>query len=206
MSGHTTQHEKTVVITTHDDDKHSLTQVSIDGCQPKHATHAVIVGDLITTQPRKTTAHNNPKVAQANKVALNISRAPVSNNQAQRANQTAVLPKAVASTQWTTPSQQALQRLRTAILKGNWGNARKMRCVEVLMAILFDPTKADPPSAIHLRTFQHARRQLHKDTTRVEQFTNSLLAAQLPYTSIVGPAHGLICAACHLGILIDPMH
>ena len=33
-----------------------------------------------------------------------------------------------------------------------------------------------------------------------------MLAAQPPYTSIVGPVHGVICAACQLGIEIDPTH
>ena len=124
------------------------------------------------------------------KIAKNISKAPISNARAQVANQTAALSKAIASTQWTTASARATATLRTAMLKGSWGSARKMRCVEILMSVLFSPTKADPQSAITFRTLQHTRRQLNKDPRRVHQFTQSLLTAHPPYNNIVGPAHG----------------
>ena len=94
MSGHSTQHEKTVVITTDEADQRKLQDVRIDGFQPTHATHAVIVGDLITTQTRRSTAHNNDKMHAATKIAKNISKAPISNARAQVANQTAALSKA----------------------------------------------------------------------------------------------------------------
>ena len=92
MSGHTTQHEKTVVITTSNDDRLRLNDVRIDGFQPKHVTHAVIVGDLITTQTRKATMRNTTKMQAATKVAHNIGKSPISNHRAQLANQTAVIP------------------------------------------------------------------------------------------------------------------
>jgi hypothetical protein len=69
LSGHSTQHEKTVFITTCEHDRKKLEYVRIDGHQPKHSTSAVIVGDLIITLPRKTTPHNNNKMLAAIQIA-----------------------------------------------------------------------------------------------------------------------------------------
>ena len=76
----------------------------------------------------------------------------------------------------------------------------------MLMAIIYDPTKVDPQSAIDFRTCQHARRQLHKDQQRVQQFTKSILHARRPYNDIVGPAHGFLKATGNIGIDVDPMN
>ena len=119
MSGHSTQHEKTVFLTTSENDRERLQLVQIDGHQPKHATSAVIVGDLITTMARKATSHNNNKMQAATQIANRIGKAPVSNFTSQQANRTATIPKAISSTQWTAASNRAVSSLRTAILRGN---------------------------------------------------------------------------------------
>ena len=47
-------------------------------------------------------------------------------------------------TQWTRPSLARSTQLRNKVIKCIWGNSSQLRCNEVVLAILNDPTKYDP--------------------------------------------------------------
>ena len=73
-----------------------------------------------------------------------------------------VLPSYTFGTNWSTPSLALSTRLRSQILKCIWGNQSKMRCPEIVLGLLNDPTRVDHFYASAFRAFIDARRMLRK--------------------------------------------
>lgn len=127
-------------------------------------------------------------------------------------------------TQWAIPSCRCIRSLRSKIISSVWGTGSRLRCAEVILDILFDPTALDPTYAIALRTILVARRMLAKDaarrTTNMRTVRTALerlearpltcghgfgvggegsntktLKKSHPSLNVPGPIHGLIRAA-----------
>ena len=93
-----------------------------------------------------------------------------------------------------------MAKFRDAIMRGIWSRRSKMRCLEILYSLLFDPTKLDPYFAAICRSFYVARRMLRKNLPRYEDFMKHMRLAEPPYKSITGPVHGFMSAVSTLGI------
>ena len=92
-------------------------------------------------------------------------------------------------------------RLRGKILICIWGKQSKMRCPEIVLGLLNDPTRVDNYYASAFRAFIDARRMLRKNAARYDAFIDT----STMYTgtdNINGPVHGLYQYATVLGILI----
>ena len=53
------------------------------------------------------------------------------------------IPTAVYGMNWAAPTLTAARKLRASIMRCIWGRSNKVRCMEVVMGILNDPTEVD---------------------------------------------------------------
>ena len=78
-----------------------------------------------------------------------------------RSIQVVVIPAAAAGTLWDIPTKKAMANLRVEVMNATWGRGRKMRCAEMVMAIISAPTKIDPLAAIVYKRLSNARRHMN---------------------------------------------
>ena len=109
----------------------------------------------------------------------------------------------MSGTLWDLPSNKALAHLRTQVIKAIWGKGRRMRCLEIALGVLNDPTRTDPMVAIIYKRSADARRLLNKDkdrlrkALRVQQQTN--VEENKIFNNNQGPIAGLRQVATLLG-------
>ena len=117
----------------------------------------------------------------------------------------AAVPKLLYGTQWAMPSCAALSGFRTRVISAIWGRHSRMRCPEIVLAGLHEPTRVDPFFAAAYRTVMLARRIAHKSDARYAQFIRSVEAAGAPdkLRNLHGPAHGFLRACYALGIEVN---
>ena len=77
-------------------------------------------------------------------MAIRLNGTTVSRRTKLRAATVAIIPTAVSDNQWCRAGPVAASKLRTALMKGTFGPGRKLRCIEILSALYFVPTKLDP--------------------------------------------------------------
>ena len=80
-----------------------------------------------------------------------------------------------------------------------WGTSSKLRCAELVLAMLHDPTKVDPTYANAYRGIMDARRMLRKSPARLKQFIEACELADAADT-FTGPMRGTIMHATSLGM------
>jgi hypothetical protein len=142
-AGHMLQASKNVMMTTTQKSRDKLKQLSLHGHKVSCPNYTILTGDVVTTHLRKYTEPGNQRILEATCTAARISRAPVDKYLKVKAIGCAAIPKAIFATQWNIPSFPAMSKLRTAIMHGTWGNKARMRCLEILMTINFDPERID---------------------------------------------------------------
>ena len=71
----------------------------------------------------------------------------------------------------------------------SWGTASKLRCAEIVVGILNDPTRIDHMLAAHSRAFIDARRMLMKSQERMDRLITDLKLYKGKGQG-VGPMHG----------------
>ena len=82
--------------------------------------------------------------------------------------QAAVIPAAMAGTLWDIPSKKALVNLKAEVMHAIWGKGRRLRSVEMVLAVINDPTKTDPLAAMILKRLSDARRLMNKRKDRLQ--------------------------------------
>ena len=102
---------------------------------------------------------------------------------------------------WSAPTMALSTRIRGSILNCIWGTSSKLRCPEIVLAVLNDPTKVDNFSSAAMRAFTDARRTLMKDIDRRKNFMESLYLHN-DGSKLNGPVHGIMEYASALGISI----
>ena len=102
---------------------------------------------------------------------------------------------------WSAPSTALSTRIRSSILKSIWGTGSKLRCPEIVLGILNDPTRVDNFSSAAYRALLDARRTLRKSQERRDRFIEALNLYQRG-SKLNGPAHGIMEYAQALGIEI----
>ena len=183
----------------------------INGHKPSCPEFFVLVGNIITALHKRLAAKANCNLAKATQSAVRLQRASVPKSKKAFAFGCAVVPRAIANTQWNLPSFLAMSRLRTIILGGVWGCRARMRCVEILMTVMFDPTRLDPFFAAIYQSFGALRRLLRGSVDRHNNFLDNLMIAVKHQEAnedwkITGPVHGFLNACRHLGIVLDTDH
>ena len=109
-----------------------------------------------------------------------------------------VIPTILYGTLWSFPAAAKVDKLRGAILRATWGFSRRLRCMEVVMAVLHNPRHIEPWSALSVRALLDTRRILLKSVDRQGRF-NSMLSTRRNARErkglIVGPVAGALRAA-----------
>ena len=170
LAGHLMQPNKTAIAATATEVCVAIKKLTLDGHPPKLVSHEVLVGDLVTTASRDSKSHTNTKTDRAYAMDVRLSSPPVPRPKKVEACCTAIVPKAICSTQWDMRCFSKSGRLRTAITGNTFGAGSKMVCVEILMLRFFDPTRSDPTPAAFYRTFTHARGMTRKSVDRYTEF------------------------------------
>jgi hypothetical protein len=202
-AGHMLQASKNVMMATTQKSRDKLKQLTLHGHKVSCPDHTILTGDVISTQLRKFTEPSNQRILAATCTAARISRAPVDKQLKVKAIGTAAIPKAIFATQWNIPSFPALSKLRTVIMQGTWGSKARMRCLEILMTVSYDPARIDPYFAALYRSFTLLRRVLLKSEARYHMFCRNILHASVQRRQITGPVHGFVDACDKLGIDIS---
>ena len=100
-----------------------------------------------------------------------------------------------------SPYACALNRLISAI----WRKHSRMRCAEIVLAGLHEPTRVDLFFAAAYRGIMLSRRIALKSDARYAQFVRSVTAARtsVKLRNLHGPAHGFLRSCAALGISVD---
>ena len=81
---------------------------------------------------------------KAREMAQRLNGIVVSRRANLRAAMVAIIPPAISDNQWCRASNAAASKLRTTLMKRTFGPGRKLRCIEILSSLCYDPTKLDP--------------------------------------------------------------
>ena len=138
---------------------------------PKVVHDTKLVGDVLTTSTKTLRAEANRRVAYAMEAARRNDSYTAAIHNKNIVNNASVIPRLFKGTRWNLPSITNINRLRTSIIKGQWQHGRTMRCKEVVLAILNNPTKMDPWGAIIMNILITTRRTLLRAQHRAEQFS-----------------------------------
>jgi len=152
--------------------------------------------------------------------AKRVTYCPANQERRVKAIATWVIPKMIQSTLWTFPAAKSFMKLRSMILISTFSTTRAMRCPEVVVTILSDPTKTDPWAATIVRAFLSIRRLINKNRDRIALFITSIvqiigrtttndgsiedqMSPTVTCSAIQGPAHAFVRIVGMLGLDID---
>ena len=120
-AGQRLQDIQTIITSTSAEEREAIRALELYGHSPSCPDFFVMVGNLITTLRRHYTAKANDTLLQATRSALTLTRTAVSKERKAYAFGSAIVPRAIANTQWNLPSFPAMDLSRTIILSGVWG-------------------------------------------------------------------------------------
>jgi len=203
MAGLTNNLKKFVALSTTVEGRQTLQQTKFDGRHINVQQEDILVGMCISTRkaPRR---HRQDLRALETIRSATILRTGVGADLKAHAVVVAAIPKFLHGNLWTMPSVAILKRARTACARGQWGKGRATRCLEVLLAVLSNPVRADPVSAIAYRGICDVRRLISKSSARCGKFlTNLGVAEDICLQNIQGPIHGFISLVASIGARIS---
>ena len=160
LAGQELQHSKTVFAATHQCDRVYLKGITLHGTNTTIKGLFVLVGDVISAQMKRSKEQPDKRVADALTVAKKLLSLKFGRGLCAHAVSTSVIPRMTYGTQWALPSVAALSKLRSAILSGIWGQGSRLRCSEIVLGLMHDPTRVDPTFACLFRTFSHTRQMV----------------------------------------------
>jgi len=163
-----------------------------------------LVGDYINVSRAPARQQSEKRVEYTVQTAQRVVKCPSGDALRARAVATLVIPRLPQGTQWTFPTSKSFARLRYIILAAIWSTERRMRCTEIVIAVLSDPTKVDPWAATIVRVILNVKRIISKSVDRQVQFIQCLKwAMDARHTNIQGPAHAFIRMIRLLGLDLD---
>ena len=211
-AGHTLQADKTSFHTTCQEDTKDIKTTALGGVIPRVNQPEVLIGEPINVHMRHTHQHANAKLYNTISTANIINTLATARHRKKRLHSTVTIPQMIYPTLWSMPKGNTLTHLRTKILRGIWGDASKLRAVEVVLAILNDPTKLDPTIAIIANALNTARRVTRKNPERMARLSEDIKAIAKAYDQQEGdklpklpqgPAYGTFKAARIINIDIQ---
>jgi len=175
-----------------------------DGVHIKVQQEDILVGMCISTRKAPRRHRQDLRALETIRSSNRILRTGVGADLKAHAIVVAAIPKMLYGNLWTMPSVAILKRARTACARGQWGKGRATRCLEVLLAVLSNPVRADPVSAIAYRGICDVRRLISKSSARCGKFlTNLAVAEDICLQNIQGPIHGFISLVASIGARIS---
>ena len=165
----------------------------------------IMVGQDITAKRRRDVQAISRKTERAGDRAMKVSNMCMSKKEKTRVIQGAIIPAATSCTMWDIPTNKATSRLRAQTLNAVWGKGRRLRCLEIVLGVLNDPTKTDPLGATVFKRISDARRLMRKSQARLHyamhtyEVTNDDDHRDNIHCKHQGPIAGLRQAAVLLG-------
>jgi hypothetical protein len=183
--------KKFVALSTHAVDRAILRNTKFNGTNIRVSLDDILVGACVTTRRSIRRTAQDERILQGIAVANKIARCGVCKELKDHGLAMAAITKMTYGTWWTLPSQKVVARARTVAINATWGKKRALRCPEIVVALLSNPVRSDPASAIIYRNLCDTRRLLEKSSDRYQLFCNTLAqTGVLP--NVQGPAHGLV--------------
>ncbi len=167
LAGHKTNVDKSIAFATEAGDRRLLQDARFGGKAIKVQQSAVVVGHEIKVNGVKGAAFLNERAAQARDRVDKVQKVTGTRKQKKQLVKQALIPSIVSGTMWQLLATKTLEGLRNAITKVIWGVGRALRCKEVLLSVLNDPTEVDPVAAIVFKRLDDARRLLLKSERRM---------------------------------------
>ena len=112
-------------------------------------------------------------MTKAGEASTKITAAPFTFGKKNKVLATKMIPTGIHETMSSPPSLTEAKSQRTKTVECQWGRTGKMRCTEVVIGILNDPTRADHYYAAALCEFSETRRTLINE--RFQQFYEDIL-------------------------------
>ncbi len=202
---HRTNVAKSMAFATDAKARKKLTNMRIGGEALKVRQHGVVVGHEISIKRARCLGHMSSRAGTAAARAIKVQASDGTREQKLKVIQGAVIPSMTSGTMWDIPSAQALDGLRTAITNAVWGRGRRLRCKEIVLAVLADPVRTDPLAAIVYKRLNDARRLMQKDPRRLHMATHVYWLTEGNddmngvFHKGAGPSKGLRQAAALLG-------
>ena len=181
VAGHNTNLTKSFVFASNQSTRDNLRKHKILGGETKITTTANMVGHDITTRKGRHATTISLRANKAGNRATKVANmTDLTRKQKTRLITNAVIPTATSGTLWNIPTKKALSKLNADIIRAIWGKGRKLRAAEMVLAIVNDPTKTDPLSAIVFKRLSDARRLMRKNADRMHSaiHTFELLSAK----------------------------
>ena len=170
-----------------------LKQISVQGNTTPVVTTEDMVGHQISAMKKRSIQHATKRTEKATLRALKVEGLAMTRKQKTRLIQGAIIPVATVGTFWDIPSKKSLASLRSEILKAIWGKGRKMKSLEMVLAILNDPTLTDPLAALVYNRLSDARRLMNKSNERLllAQHTFEFIKAETKGGDTETPNHAV---------------
>ncbi len=204
-AGHTTNLHKSMAFATNENDRAALKNIKVRGEALQVKLNATIVGHDVSVKKARDTRFLSGRAAMASTRADKVSTMQGTRDQKKRIIQNAVIPSMASGAAWDLPSIQAMDGLRTSITNAVWGRGRRMRCKEILFAVLNDPIRTDPLAAIIFKRLDDTRRLMHKKPQRMLIAMHAFELTREDDSGVVifpkgaGPVKGLRQAAAVIG-------
>ena len=175
LAGHATQNDKTVYLMTDREERQRFMRTTVNGKQPKCPLHSEMLGYVMTVSKQKCCTYTDKRMKKSGSVSARANSAPLSFGKRKKLLATKIIPTGIHGTLWSPPSIAEAMTQRTKTLECQWGKTSKVRCPEVVIGILNEPTRANLYYAAVHRAFNETRRMLIKDTIRYHQFYEDTL-------------------------------
>ena len=165
-AGHKSNLTTSVIFANTPSMRKAMKHVSVHGKSIPVRTIENMVGHQISAMKKRTvdqitTRHDKVALRAQKAKDLGMTRKPKT-----RLFQSAIILAAVSGTLWYIPTRKALTQLKSEVLRTAWGEGRKLRSTEIVLAILNHPTRIDPLAAIVYRRLSDARRLMKKCQNR----------------------------------------
>jgi len=204
MAGLTNNLKRFVALSTTMEGRQTLQQTQFDGRHIDVKQEDILVGMCISTRKAPRRQRQDQRALDTIRSSNRILRTGVGADLKAHAIVVAAIPKILHRNLWNMPSVDVLKKARTACARGQWGKGRATRCVEILLAVLRNPVRADPVSAIAYRGICDVRRLISKSSARCGKFpTNFGAAEEVCLQNIQGPIHDFITLVASNGARID---
>jgi hypothetical protein len=174
MAGLTNNLKKFVALSTTVEGRQTLQQTKFDGRHINVQQEDILVGMCISTRKAPRRHRQDLRALGTIRSSNRILRTGVGADLKAHAVVVAAIPKMLHGNLWAMPSVAIVKRARTACARGRWGKGRATRCLEVLLAVLSNPVRADPVSAIAYRGICDVRRLISKSSARCGKFLTNL--------------------------------
>ena len=105
-----------------------------------------MVGHDITAKRRRDVSALTAKTEKAADRASKAANMAMTRKEKQKVLPGAVIPATASETLWDIPSNKAMARLRTSIPNAVGGRGGRLRCPEIVLGVIDDPTNIAPLS------------------------------------------------------------